>query len=127
MAGLQEALRDVPGIGLLTVSVDPAFDTVPVLRAYADSLKADEDRWVFLTGERERIYELVRHGFHLSVEDSDKDQGPGLASMPILHSTRFVLLDDRSRIRGYFDSADEDSMDRLRDVARRLAGGEDGS
>ncbi len=33
---------------------------------------------------------------------------------PIVHSTRFVLVDAQGAIRGYYDSLDEDSIKKLK-------------
>src|SRR5262249_22005307 len=77
-----------------------------VLKAYATSHGADPKRWWWLTGERERIYQLVRDSFHLAVE-----QNEGTARIPgneVTHSTRLVLVDRRGRIRGYFEGRQVD-------------------
>ena len=40
---------------------------------------------------------------------------------PILHSTRFVLVDGEGRIRGYYEAFDEASTEKLRRDLLRLA------
>ena len=49
---------------------------------------------------------LVREGFLQPVEDT-----PGNAAQPVLHSTRFVLVDGAGRIRGLYDAYDPQSLD----------------
>jgi protein SCO1/2 len=44
---------------LLAVTLDPAFDTSPVLRAYADAMRADPARWQFVTGPPAEITRLT--------------------------------------------------------------------
>lgn len=58
------ALKDVR---LVSVTLDPAFDTPPVLAAYAKAMGADPDRWTFVTGEREQIARLAR-AFSIHIE-----------------------------------------------------------
>ena len=110
--------RDLPAdlpVRLVSFSVDPEHDTPEVLERYAQSFQAP-DRWLFLTGDREQILQLSEKGFKLGVA---MELPPGTdAPEPIVHSTRFVLVDGEGRIRGYYDAFDEESMERLeRDLA----------
>ena len=104
-------------VRLVSFSVDPERDTPETLAAYANAYGADPERWLFLTGEKKQIRKLVLEGFHLSVDDaSEADIAAG--AEPVLHSTRFVLIDTRGRIRGYYDGLDDEAMRQLgRDVA----------
>ena len=99
--------RGVPRIHLVSFSVDPGHDTPAVLAAYAGRYKAPTN-WLFLTGPQEAIHRLSRDGFKLAVAPAG-----GPADEPILHSTRFVLVDARSRIRGYYDGFDPESVEKL--------------
>ncbi len=108
--------RDLPGdlgVRLVSFSVDPEHDTPQVLERYAESYKAPA-RWLFLTGSKEETYRLSRQGFKLGIEIPPAAGPGGPAVEPILHSTRFVLVDAQGRIRGYYDGFDEESMTRLR-------------
>ncbi|MCH9651109.1 MAG: SCO family protein [Deltaproteobacteria bacterium] len=95
----------------VSISVDPDNDTPEVLAAYAKKFDA-ADSWLFLTGKTEEIYPLVRDGFRLGVAVADPSE-PGSALEPISHSTRFVLVDSESQIRGYYDAFDPASLNRL--------------
>jgi protein SCO1/2 len=111
---MQRLDRELPpdlGVRLVSFTVDPDYDTPQVLEAYAKSYAAP-GRWLFLTGPREQLHDLIRQGFKLAI---DMAPPPGAASEkePILHSTRFVLVDGRGAIRGYYDAFDEESMGRL--------------
>ena len=156
---LQNEFTQEPDFRLVSISVDPAHDTVAVLRQYADRFAADRERWLFLTGSQSTIYALVRDGFKLDVEDvrnameatpkfpkPSKRAAPGKPSAeaprshrlsrllaptsafahsnhigsPVIHSARFVLVDRRGEIRGYYLSDDEDAQARLRADLRVL-------
>ncbi len=115
MAKLGEQLP--PGFTRVSFSVDPEHDTPAVLTAYAERYQAPPS-WLFLTGGREAIYELANLGFKLlaaPAEDAASPEGP------ILHSTRFVLVDGEGRIRGYYDAFDPVEENRLVADAAALA------
>ena len=106
-------------VRLVSFSVDPEHDTAEVLRLYADRFRADPDRWLFLTGPRAAIHELVRNGFRLGIDELQPGQAEG-ASGPIIHSDRFVLVDRALRIRGYYPGMGEDKIAELMQHIARL-------
>ncbi len=82
---------------LISISVDPAFDTPAILAKYAQAAGADPSRWTFLTGTPEVIRPLVTQGFKLPVD------GSGDTPMQLMHSQNFVLVDRAGRVRGLYD------------------------
>jgi protein SCO1 len=50
-----ERNASLAGVRLLSVTLDPAFDTPQVLSAYASAMKAYPARWQFVTGSAEEI------------------------------------------------------------------------
>ncbi|MCX7915974.1 MAG: SCO family protein [Verrucomicrobiae bacterium] len=100
---------------LVSFSVDPDYDTPERLRAYAEMFGADRSRWWFFTGDKKSIYRLAIEGFRLSTMEADPEN-----EMPILHSSKLVLVDRRGTIRGYYDSMDEMELRQLVRDARRL-------
>lgn len=116
MKSLAATLRDEPRVRFVSFTVDPEHDTPDVLARYATEHGADPARWSFLRTDTESLRRLCREGFRLAVEDA----GPG-AREPILHSTRFVLVDDGGTIRGYYDSDEPGAMEALAADARTLA------
>ena len=111
MSTLATDLADAPEVRFVSITVDPAYDTAYVLADFAARYRADPERWFFLTGTKEAIYPLLADSFHLSAEGADG---------AFNHSTRFVLVDGEGRIRGYYDSADAETLRRLAADARRL-------
>ena len=108
MARFDRELPRDAAVRLVSFSVDPEHDTPAVLQRYAESFKAPA-RWLFLTGDGRQIYRLSREGFKLGVDAAPQTSGAETAE-PILHSTRFVLVDGEGRIRGYYDAFDAESM-----------------
>lgn len=74
LAKLQAELIGEPDVRLVSISVDPEWDTLPLLARYAEQQGADSERWLFLTGHKATIYRLAREGFKLSVEDASTDR-----------------------------------------------------
>ena len=115
MLALSKKTSDVPAIRYVSFGVDPEYDTPEVLATYARELGADPARWTFLHGERPVIRALIKDGFKLAIED-----GPADSVEPILHSTRFVLVDGEGTIRGYYDGMEQAPVDALERDARAL-------
>lgn len=113
MKELEKRLPERSTVRLLSITVDPEHDRPEVLTRYADGWQAGP-RWLFATGERAAIWELVRKGFLLAVEETPED-----TTSPILHSNRFALVDGQGRLRATYLAFDEDALDRvLADLAR---------
>ncbi|HVR69235.1 MAG TPA: SCO family protein [Vicinamibacteria bacterium] len=105
--------RDMPpDVAFVSITVDPAHDTPEVLAAYARRAGA-ESNWLFLTGERDALYRLALEGFKLGVEEVPPER-QAAGDGPFLHSSHFVLVDGRGRVRGYYDSTEEEARQRLR-------------
>lgn len=105
-------------VKLVSFSVDPEFDTPPVLKEYAQRFEANTARWSFLTGSREDIWKLVGKGFMLALQNQPDDK-----TSPILHTTKLVLIDPQGHVRGHYDALDENSRQLMfSHLAQVLAG-----
>jgi protein SCO1/2 len=102
-------------IRLVSFSVDPDVDTPAVLTEYAKKFGADPNRWLFLTGNRDSLYKLSKEGFKLAVENSG-----GTELEPITHSSRFALVDQQGRIRGYYSMEEPSELAHLIKDAKSL-------
>ena len=129
MQALQERLRQENLLGnqvqLLSFTVDPVRDTPAVLRTYAARHKADPDAWRFLTGPEQTVKPLIVDGFHLGVQalpPPTVTQGAHSHSTAlgqeyeVMHSGRFVLIDQQGHIRTYYDGREFDLERVLRDI-----------
>ena len=117
MARLERELPADLGVRFVSISVDPEHDTPEVLQEYAESFGAP-GRWLFLTGDKPQIYRLSKEGFKLALDDAM----PVSPDEPILHSTRFVLVDGQGKIRGYYEAFDEEALKKLRADLEALTG-----
>jgi len=131
LARLQAELN-ARNLRFVSITVDPDYDTIAVLGAYAARFHADPGRWLFLTGPRAAIYALAVNGFHLAAIVSRApafrpawtwaaptmawahDEAAEPKIIQLVHGSRFAVVDRHARIRGYFDGTDWDAVKRMR-------------
>ncbi len=107
MLKIQEELKDQPDVLLLSHTVFPKTDSVPVLKKYAEEKGVNDEKWNLVTGNKKHIYELARKSYLAS--KTDGDGGP----YDMIHTENFVLVDKENRIRGFYDGTDEEAIDDL--------------
>ncbi len=105
MGTLQEAFLDSPDILLVSHSVTPDKDQVPVLNTYAQKKGVQYAKWRLLTGNKEEIYNLGRKYYFI-----EEDLGENRDADIFLHTENFVLIDKHRRIRGIYNGLDPDSI-----------------
>jgi protein SCO1/2 len=106
MHSIAKQLIGQQDVRLISISVDPARDTPPVLQEFARRYDAPTEQWTFLTGTPATIHEVAFLTFHV-----------GDVIGKIEHSTKFVLVDKRGLIRGYYSSfAADDIRTMLKDA-----------
>lgn len=102
----QQVARD-PDVELVSISVDPDHDSPAVLNQYAHHFGGPSKDWVFLTGSPSTIHLLAYQTFHVGDVINKMD-----------HSTRFMLVDKRGHVRGYYSTFDANGIPTmLKDVA----------
>jgi protein SCO1/2 len=109
-------------VHLVSISVDPTRDTPEVLRGYAQTFHARPGTWLFLTGPQDAVEDAVVRGFKIAVGREKDDTVDGFS---IVHGTKFVLVDGKRQIRGYYDSDDAEAQAALRRDLSNLADGND--
>jgi cytochrome oxidase Cu insertion factor (SCO1/SenC/PrrC family) len=109
MAKLQRKFTAKHGLNVVTITVDPEFDTPKVLHSYAQEFQADESTWHFLTGKRKQIEDLMLNQFKL-----------GFAEDIIFHSDRMVLVDKESNIRGFYQGTSVKDYKKLMNDIKKI-------
>lgn len=104
---LDRVYKEQKDIMILSHTVDPETDKPAALKEYAGKFNADPKRWIFLTGDKPKLYELARTGYLL-----DAQEGNG-GEEDFIHTQNFALIDKKGRIRGYYDGTDSSSVDQL--------------
>jgi len=107
MSELQAYYKSDNDIKLLSHSVTPIIDSVPVLRAYAEKNKAIDGKWEITTGKKSHIYELARKSYFAVL-----DEGDG-GAQDFIHTEQFILVDKKKQIRGFYDGTDAREIERI--------------
>ncbi len=94
------------GVRLVSLTTDPDYDTPEVLQEYARRFNSDTNRWVFLTGAKERIAALASESLKLTGVEKKPEDRADPADL-FIHSTIFVLVDKLARLRGVFETEGE--------------------
>jgi protein SCO1 len=107
---VQDALHDREEWMLMSHSVTPEADSVPLLWEYANRYEADSRQWWFLTGPKKHIYNLARQSYFVCY---DETQGGDGGWQDFIHTENIVLVDRQGRLRGFYDGTDLDSVNQL--------------
>jgi protein SCO1 len=110
MREVYNALGDVKDLRLVSFTVDPARDTPEALAKYAAHYDAQPGAWFFLTGPQPDLHYLAKDVFKLGDVNGDLE-----------HSTRFVLIDKKSRIRGYYLTSEPEAIQYLIADAKQVS------
>ena len=102
-SALQDSIANQENLKLVTITIDPEFDTLPALKQYANKYNADPDRWYFLTGERQKIYDLVLGGFFGKVVYGETPQ-------KMKADQKIALINEDGYIRGYYEIEDDEDV-----------------
>ena len=79
--------------GIASFSIDPSKDTPSVLKAYAETYEVFSQNWHFLTGEKDKIYNLANEGFNIFASVNPRVAGG------FEHQGYFALIDKNGFIR----------------------------
>ena len=108
MGELQEEFLEDDDVLLLSHSVTPVRDSVPILKNYAESKGIKSEKWHIVTGERSVIYSLGRKDYFVE-EDLGLEKDPD----DFLHTENFVLIDKNRHIRGIYNGLNKASLQQL--------------
>lgn len=97
-----EKFKANPDFVILSHTVDPDKDSVPVLKAYANRLDAEAPGWQFLTGDKSALYAGASQDYLLSAADSGSGQ--------FVHTQYVALLDKSRQIRGFYDMSRKETV-----------------
>lgn len=101
-------------VQILSHTVNPENDSVPVLKAYANMVHADQKMWNFVTGDKKQLYDVARNGYLLNALEGDG--GPD----DFIHSELFILVDKEKHIRGIYDGTKITEVSKLIDGIKVL-------
>jgi cytochrome oxidase Cu insertion factor (SCO1/SenC/PrrC family) len=106
-ATVRALAEKLPEAKFVSVSVDPDNDTPARLADYAAGHSARHDQWFFLTGEMAAIQDFGRSCFGMHMERKQ-------------HLDRLVVVDRQGRWHGTFYAFDQNQLDKLEQLVRKL-------
>jgi len=115
MEKIQQATPGQP-VRLVSITLDPAGDSAPVLARYAPQFNADPARWSFLTGDKDVIHHLVGTSFLPPDTTGEFSYMPG----NFAHVQRIVLVAPSGRIVSYYDGLNQNAADAVLAQIKKL-------
>ncbi|POR28827.1 hypothetical protein BWK58_03290 [Flavobacterium columnare] len=107
MSWLQDQIKNNPKVMLLSHSVTPDIDSVPVLKKYALEKGAISGKWNLVTGNKKDIYYIARKSY-LAVKTGKPEE-----LYDMVHTENFVLIDQKKRVRGFYDGTKKEEVEKL--------------
>lgn len=114
MLRVYEVYENHPEVAILSHTIDPQYDTVALLKDFADKLGVSSSKWHFVTGDKDEIYDIGERSY--MVVANEDESAPG----GFIHSGAFLLVDQQRRIRGVYDGTVPEQVDVLIHDIKRL-------
>lgn len=101
---------------ILSHTSDPDRDSVGQMKYYADSMKVDTKRWIFLTGRKDSLYNAARVSYTID------DPANNLKSMDdqFIHSQFWALVNKKGDVMKIYDGLKESEVKSLIKAAGKL-------
>lgn len=107
MIDVQKAFADNPKVMILSHTVTPEIDSVPVLKKYALEKGVIDSKWNLVTGDKKDIYSMARKSY-LAVKLGKPEE-----LYDMVHTENFVLVDAERRVRGFYDGTKKEDVQKL--------------
>ncbi len=107
MIDVQKAFVNNPKVMMLSHTVTPEIDSVPVLKKYALEKGVIDSKWNLVTGDKKDIYRMARKSY-LAVKLGKPEE-----LYDMVHTENFVLVDAESRVRGFYDGTKKEDIQKL--------------
>ncbi|WP_395633971.1 SCO family protein [Flavobacterium sp.] len=107
MIDVQKAFADNPKVMILSHTVTPEIDSVPVLKKYALEKGVIDSKWNLVTGDKKDIYSMARKSY-LAVKLGKPEE-----LYDMVHTENFVLVDAERRVRGFYDGTKKEEVKKL--------------
>jgi protein SCO1/2 len=113
MVAIQNKLKNVTSVLLLSHTVTPEIDSVVQLKKYASEKGVIDQKWHLVTGDKKQIYDLARKSY-LAAKDNPYH------AYDLIHTENFILVDTKKRIRGFYDGTNPNAIEKLLEDIKTL-------
>jgi protein SCO1 len=117
LVGVYDKYKDEKDFLILSHSSMPDVDSVPLMKKYADSLKVNTAKWIFLTGKKNELYNAAR----ISYTIDDPNNNLVKIDDDFMHTQFCALVDKNGNVRGVYDGLKKNEIDNLiKDIGKYL-------
>jgi protein SCO1/2 len=117
MKAIYDQFKDEQDFMILSHTCNPETDSVPLLKKYADSLKVNNQKWVFVTGRKDSLYLMARTAYLL---DDPKNSLEKIEDQ-FIHTQFFALVDKDGKVRSQiYDGLKANEIEKLKQDIRTL-------
>lgn len=103
MKKVYEQFKGTEGFVIVSHTCNPETDSAAVLKHYADSLGVDTQKWWFLTGRKDSLYNTARLSYLL---DDPKNNLTKIEDQ-FMHTQFWALVDRNGKVRKIYDGLKE--------------------
>jgi len=124
MVDIQNNFFGNPNFGIVSISINPEYDTSIVLKKHAEMIGVKSSNWHLLTGEKDYIFNIANKGFNLYAGENKNINGG------FEHSGLFALIDKKGTIRCrdddfknpilYYDGLDKKGVKAIKEDIKKL-------
>lgn len=107
MLKVYEKYKVNPNVKILSHSIDIKYDVPSRLKSYASKLGVSSDKWAFVHGSRDSIFNIAAKSYLVAAyEDKADPQG-------LVHQGWFVLVDTKKQLRAAYDGTNEEQVKQM--------------
>jgi protein SCO1 len=116
MRTVYEELKGEKDFLILSHTSDPGTDSAARLKQYADSMKVDTNKWVFLTGRKDSLYSMARHSYKID------DPANNVANIEddFLHTQFVAVVNKKGEVVKIYDALKPSEMKELTAEVKKL-------
>ena len=117
MKKVYETFKNEKDFLILSHTCDPETDSAARLKRYSDSLGVSNQRWIFLTGRKDSLYNMARYCYKID----DPNNNLGNIKEDFLHSQFMALVDKKGRVKRIYDGIKPSEInDMMEDIEKLL-------
>lgn len=105
MLPVYNEFKNNPDFRIISHSIDPKYDTVPVLKKYADKMGIAGNTWWLLHGNKDATYSIAK-SYLVAVQEKNAQEN-------YTHDGYFILIDKQKRIRGTYQGTDPAEVEKM--------------
>ncbi|WP_184549936.1 SCO family protein [Mucilaginibacter sp. FT3.2] len=105
MLNVYKEFKDDDNFRIISHTIDPKYDTIPVLKRYADKMGITGNSWWLLHGNKGDTYNIAKSYLQTVQEKNPAGQ--------FIHDGFFILIDKQKRIRGTYEGTDPKEVEKL--------------